>query len=119
MRAALAVVSILLLFEFPASADDTSFAGLVPRTEILAFGSLTLSDEQFLKGDANGTNATLGGELRIARLTGQQPLVMLMHGSGGIGANVGLWVRDLNCPSSEFLRQPARQNKGGSGASVG
>jgi len=31
----------------------------------------------------------------------------------------GRAVYVANCPSSEFLRQPARQNKGGSGASVG
>src|SRR5262249_31701485 len=35
--------------------------------------------------------------------------------------NVLVYVAYSNriCPSSEFLRQPARQNKGGSGASVG
>jgi len=93
IRAAFAVTSSLLVFALPALADDTT--GLVPRTEILSFASLTLSDQQFLVGDTSGTSVTLAGELRIAKLTGPQPLVILMHGSGGIAANIGLWQADL------------------------
>jgi len=55
-----------------------------------------MSDEQFLKGDANGKAATIAAEFRIARPTGRQPVVVLVHGSGGIGSNISMWVDELN-----------------------
>ena len=84
------------LWAMPAAADEEWSTRLVPRTELMPFASLTLSDQQVLKGDANGAPTTLAGELRIAKPTGPQPVVMLMHGSGGVGPNVGMWVYDLN-----------------------
>jgi dienelactone hydrolase len=76
--------------------QDQPFKQLVPRTEILPIPSLTISDEQFLKGDTKGTPVTIAGEFRIARPSGKLPVVILMHGSGGVGSNVGMWVGDLN-----------------------
>ena len=35
------------------------------RTEIYAIPSLTISDRQFLTGDANGKEVTVAGEFRI------------------------------------------------------
>jgi hypothetical protein len=40
---------------------------IASRVEIYAIPSLTLSDRQFLTGDASGTQATLAGEFRIAQ----------------------------------------------------
>jgi len=37
------------------------------RVEIYAIPSLTISDQQFLTGDANGKQVTVAGEFRIAR----------------------------------------------------
>ena len=68
---------------------------IAARTELHAFQSLTLSDQQFLTGDRNGKAVTLTGELRIAQGTGRLPLVVLMHGSGGIGSNMDAWVRQF------------------------
>ena len=54
------------------------------RTEIHAIPSLTISDQQFLTGDTNGKEVTVAGEFRIAQGSGKLPVVVLMHGSGGI-----------------------------------
>jgi dienelactone hydrolase len=69
----------------------------VARTELHAISTLTLSDGQFLTGDKNGTPVTITGALRIPRLgTDRLPAVILVHGSGGIGANVDGWSQELN-----------------------
>src|SRR6516164_217277 len=69
----------------------------VARTELHAIPTLTLSDHQFLIGDKNGTPVTITGALRIPRLgTDRLPAVILLHGSGGIGANVDRWSQELN-----------------------
>jgi len=39
---------------------------IAARTEIYGIPSLTISDQQFLTGDANGKAVTVGGEFRIA-----------------------------------------------------
>ena len=66
------------------------------RVEIYAIPSLTISDQQFLTGDANGKPVTVAGEFRIAQGTGRLPVVVLMHGSSGVGANIEPWVHQLN-----------------------
>jgi dienelactone hydrolase len=66
------------------------------RTEIYAIPSLTISDQQFLSGDANGKQVTVAGEFRIAQGTGKLPVVVLMHGSSGVGAGMDPWVRHFN-----------------------
>jgi dienelactone hydrolase len=66
------------------------------RTEVHAFPSLTLTDTQFLNGDANGKPVTLTGTLSIAQGQGKLPVAILMHGSGGIGPNIPPWVQALN-----------------------
>ncbi len=63
------------------------------RTEVLSFSSLTLSDKEVLTGNRNGAKVTIGGVLRIARGQEKPPLVILMHGSGGIGSNIEGWER--------------------------
>jgi len=66
------------------------------RTEIYAIPSLTISDQQFLTGDANGKQVTVAGEFRIAQGTGKLPVVVLMHGSSGVGSGMDPWVRHFN-----------------------
>ena len=61
-----------------------------------AIETLTLSDTQFLKGDTNGKATTTSGEFRIAAGSGRLPVVVLQHGSGGLGANIEMWERELN-----------------------
>ena len=76
-----------------AIADPVS-DNLAARTEVHAIETLTLSDRQFLEGDATGKATTTAGELRIAAGAGRLPVVVLQHGSGGVGANVEMWERD-------------------------
>lgn len=67
------------------------------RAELHTFQSLTLPDSAFLRGDATaGKPVTLAGELRVAQGSGKLPLVVLMHGSSGIGSNIDLWADQLN-----------------------
>lgn len=70
---------------------------LPARVELHALPSLTLSDADFLTGNASaGQPVTVGAELRLANVPGRQPAVVLVHGSSGMGANGEMWVRDLN-----------------------
>jgi hypothetical protein len=70
---------------------------IAARVEIHAIPSLTISDRQFLTGDAaNGRPVTVAGEFRIAQGAGRLPVVVLMHGSGGLGANIEPWVHQFN-----------------------
>ena len=76
-----------------AQAPDKQIAA---RVELHAIPSLTLTDQQFLAGDANGKAVTVSGELRIAQGQGRLPVVVLVHGSGGMGPNIESWARELN-----------------------
>jgi dienelactone hydrolase len=58
--------------------------------------SLTVTDEQFLLGARDGRPVTIGAELRLPGGTGRAPTVVLLHGSGGIGANIEGWAAELN-----------------------
>jgi dienelactone hydrolase len=66
------------------------------RVELYAIPSLTLSDRQFLTGDSSGKPVSVAGEFRIAQGSGRLPVVVLMHGSSGIGANIEPWVHQFN-----------------------
>ena len=66
------------------------------RTELHSIPSVTISDEQFLKGDRAGQPVVVSGVLRIAQGAGRLPAVVLIHGSGGMGANIDFWSRELN-----------------------
>ena len=69
----------------------------VARTELHMVKSATVSDRQFLTGEKNGTPIMIAGVLRIPRLgTDKLPAVVLLHGSGGIGANVDRWAQEFN-----------------------
>ena len=98
MGAAIAVWifgSAMLLIGVEASAQSMP-KEIAARVEIYAIPSLTISDQQFLSGDANGKPVTVAGEFRIAQGNGKLPVVVLMHGSSGVGAGMDPWVRHLN-----------------------
>lgn len=55
-----------------------------PPDELLSIPSRTITDEQFLKGDAvSGAPVTLGGDLRLPNWNERLPVVVLVHGSDG------------------------------------
>jgi dienelactone hydrolase len=69
---------------------------IAPRVELYTIPSLTISDQQFLTGDTNGKPVTVAGEFRIAQGTGRLPVVVLMHGSSGVGPNIEPWTHQFN-----------------------
>jgi dienelactone hydrolase len=69
----------------------------VGRLEIHAIPSVTVSNQQFLTGDRYGKPVIIGGELRLPRGTTEKfPMVILIHGSGGISAATDRWAQELN-----------------------
>ena len=69
---------------------------IAARTELHAIHTLTLSDKQFLTGDAEAKATTVSGQLRLAAASGRLPVVVLIHGSGGMGPNIEMWAREFN-----------------------
>jgi len=66
------------------------------RVEVRPVETITLSTQQFLTGDANGKPVTVAGEFRIAQGSGRLPVVVLMHGSSGVGATMEAWAHQFN-----------------------
>src|SRR5215218_5393192 len=92
----LAVLACALAAPVAAHAEDDGKRQTAARTELYAIPSLTLTDQQFLAGDASGPAVTVTGEFRIAQGAGKLPVVVLIHGSGGMGPNIEMWARELN-----------------------
>jgi dienelactone hydrolase len=94
---AIATIAIALLKLSAALAEGLHTKDLAARIELRAFQSLTLTDQQFLTGDKNGSLVTIGGELRIPQgISGRAPVVIILHGAGGLGPSNELWSRVLN-----------------------
>jgi dienelactone hydrolase len=66
------------------------------RIEIHPFVTATVTDKEFLTGAKDVMQAEIGGELRLPSATVRVPAVILVHGSGGVGANVDRWAKELN-----------------------
>ena len=67
------------------------------RMEVHALPSTTLTANQILHGDLNGKPVTVAGELRLPHAgTDRLPVVILVHGSGGVGPNVDAWAHEIN-----------------------
>lgn len=66
------------------------------RIEVHNFETTTLTNRQFLTGAKEGPSARIGGALYLPASTERLAAVVLLHGSGGIGANVDCWARQLN-----------------------
>ena len=85
-----------LIVPMTATAQNSVTKHIAARMEVHSFQSLTLSDEQFLKGGGSGTQVTVSGYLRIAQGSGRLPCVVFLHGSGGMGPNLDLWTKEFN-----------------------
>src|SRR3984893_4312727 len=67
------------------------------RTEVYPVQTVTLGTADFLLGKKDGKPTMIAGELRIPKPgTDRLPAVVLVHGSGGIGFNSGMWADELN-----------------------
>jgi dienelactone hydrolase len=87
-------IAITLATSMPATPQPLS-KDIAARIEAIPIQTLTISDEQFLKGDAYGKPATIAGVLRVAQGTGRLPLVILVAGSGGFAPNTDVWDRQF------------------------
>lgn len=88
-----AVATLAIAIAYAAFAPKTYSENIDPHIETITIQTLTLSDEQFLKGDTSGRPTTISGTLKVARDAGRSPLVILLHGSGGIEENAVVWER--------------------------
>jgi dienelactone hydrolase len=95
-RTMLALLAGLTSLGGAAIAEVANKGELPARVELHAVPSVWITDQQFLTGDDKGRPINVGAELRIAQGKGKLPLVVLMHGSSGIGGNVPFWARELN-----------------------
>jgi dienelactone hydrolase len=85
-----------ILIAFFCSASTSSLAQPA-RVEIHPLASTTLTDQEFLNGRKEGKPVTIAGELRLPRGgTDRVPVVVLLHGSGGISGYVSDWEQELN-----------------------
>jgi dienelactone hydrolase len=94
LRTLIAVGCVLVGLMSSAAAQESK--QLAARVELHMISTLTISDQQFLTGDQNGKPTQLAGQLRIAQGSGRLPVVILLHGSGGMGANIEFWSKELN-----------------------
>ena len=93
------LLGLLVAGTISAAAQDLSpmpVASLPARIELHPVQTLTLPDAAFLKGDRSAGKPTmLAGEFRIAQGEGKLPVVVLLHGSGGLSAAADMWARDF------------------------
>jgi dienelactone hydrolase len=76
--------------------EDARAQGIF-RTEIYPVQTVTLSTADFLLGKKDGKPTIIAGELRIPKPgTDRLPAVVIVHGSGGIDFNHGMWADELN-----------------------
>lgn len=67
------------------------------KIERIEIATQTLNGNQFMTGKKNGKPAKITGELRIPGGGADKlPAVLLVHGSGGVGANIHYWAAELN-----------------------
>ena len=93
---ALGIAACGLAFAMPQPVAAQALSKTIAaRVEALPIPTLTLTGEQFLKGDASGKPVTVAGALRIAQGSGRLPLVIFLTGSGGFGTNLDVWERQL------------------------
>jgi dienelactone hydrolase len=91
--------ALICLFTIAGSAfplEDVA-AQAIFRTEVYPVPTVTLGTADFLLGKKDGKPTMIAGELRIPKPgTDRLPAVVLVHGSGGIGFNSGMWADELN-----------------------
>jgi dienelactone hydrolase len=88
------IAALLALAATPLHAEMPT-AEIPGRIELHAIPTQTLSDREFLTGK-DGKPASVTGELRIAQGTGRLPVVVMMHGSGGMSPGLDSWSREFN-----------------------
>lgn len=78
----------------PVTAVTTLASGHTGR---IGFETVTLTRTQFLMGVKEGPSTVIWGELRLPSVgVGRLPAVILVHGSGGVGAREVRWAEELD-----------------------
>jgi dienelactone hydrolase len=95
MKHAAALAVILAMIGALSAAAEPIAKNIAARVEAIPVQTLTISDEQFLKGDAYGRPTTIAGVLRVAQGTGRLPVVIFAAGSGGFGVSTDIWDRQF------------------------
>jgi dienelactone hydrolase len=76
---------------------SASPAQAIDRVEVIPVQTSSPTAQQFLTGDKSAKPALIAGELRIPKPGPERiAAVVLVHGSGGIGARQDRWVQELN-----------------------
>jgi dienelactone hydrolase len=66
------------------------------RIELHPLPTVTLTTKEFLTGAGDSKVDLIAGELRIPSLgSGRLPVIVMIHGSGGVGAVVDRWSQEL------------------------
>jgi dienelactone hydrolase len=102
------IAALIALAAVPLRAETADIAA---RTELHAIPTQTLSDREFLTGK-DGKPATVAGELRIAQGSGRLPVVVLMHGSGGMSPGIDSWSRMFNAMGVSTLAMDGFTGRG-------
>jgi dienelactone hydrolase len=74
-----------------AAVEDTA-----TRIRVYPIATRTLTESQALRGESTGEPAMIAGELRLPRVQGRVPVVILVHGSGGAGNHEDRWSHEIN-----------------------
>ena len=92
------LIGLFIVVPFALGGDAGEAKSKFPPDEKLDVPSLTLTEEQFLKGDStNGVAVTLIGELRFPNWNERLPAVVLLHGNyGNKGTPGARWAAFLN-----------------------
>src|SRR5437667_12322660 len=99
---------LIVLVLQSAGAADTPSKQIAARTELYQIQTLTLSDQQFLKGDTAGKPVTITGQLRTAQGSGRLPVVVPQHSAGSYAANIDVGSREPNELGSARLARDTR-----------
>jgi len=89
-----AVGAIVTAIILTAAAQSLS-KDIAGRIEAIPIQTLTISDEQFLKGDTYGKPTTIAGVLRVPQGSGRLPVVIFIAGSSGLGPVADVWSRQF------------------------
>jgi len=95
VASALVALALGKVVAAPSAAADIISKDIAARVEAIPVQTLTISDQQFLKGDAYGKPTTIAGVLRVTQGSGRLPVVVLVPGSGGFNANLDVWDRQF------------------------
>jgi len=114
---AISTIGLALAVAQQATAADTVSKDVAARVEAIPIQTLTISDEQFLKGDAYGRPTTIAGVLREHwrtaasmrphRIFWQTPVSWLKSGTAP-GVAASLTTSPLAASSSDTLPDPHR-----------